>query len=82
MNPNNKIHIQPSNIVQVDNFSIDSIVVLPFQNSARINVYLYCLNEFVCAKTLIISGDDYVNWQSDNPYLLNYVCQKLNFTRL
>lgn len=75
------IKIQPSQI-SIDSFRFSNIGIIPLQNSAWVNVEL--LSEGVLVKTvsLRIDGEDYVNWGSDTPYLINWVCSKLNFTRI
>jgi hypothetical protein len=71
--------ILPSTIV-VDSFKIPSISILVGQNTANINVELYGNNQFIMTRSLQLSGNDYVSWGSDYPYLLNWVCAQLGFT--
>lgn len=71
--------------IMINKFRIARIHIIPLQNSANINVELLSTNvngesEFVKTVSLQITGDDYVAWTSDSPYLINWVCSKLNFT--
>jgi hypothetical protein len=73
--------IVPSNIT-IDRFRISNISVRPLQNSAVICVELFSNNELLKTSYLEISGQEYIDWGTDSPYLLNWVCTKLNFTML
>jgi hypothetical protein len=71
--------IQPSTI-EVDSFKIPSISILVGQNTANVNVELYGNNQFIMTRSLHLSGEEYVSWGSDYPFLLSWVCTQLGFT--
>ncbi len=71
--------IEPSAIV-VDSFKIPSISILVGQNTANINVELYGNNQLITTRSLQLSGEEYVSWGSDYPFLLSWVCIQLGFT--
>ena len=68
--------------ISVNQFRISNISVRPLQNSAMICVELFSNNEMLKTTYLEISGQEYIDWGSDSPYLLNWICAKLNFTLL
>jgi hypothetical protein len=72
--------IQPSPIM-ITKFRIASINIQPLQNSAWINVELMN-DEVVKLVSLQMSGQDYIEWGSDTPYLVNWICSKLNYQLL
>lgn len=73
--------IVPSPIL-IDSFRISNIQIRPLQNSACIVVGLLSNNELVKSVCLDIDGEDYENWGSDTPYLIEWICRKLNFTQV
>ena len=36
--------------------------------------------KFVSTVMIPLAGDDYILWGSDDTYLVNFICEKLNFT--
>lgn len=59
-------------------FSINDIVVTPFQ-SANIFVNLYNVrNECVLTSIFLMEGQEYSNWSDDDEYLINWVKNKIS----
>ena len=49
--------------------------------SASINVYFYDANGSVFkVEELLMEGEDYTNWASNDDYVRNYVCSKLGLS--
>ena len=71
--------ITPANLV-VDGFVIASVYVIFGQNTANIVVNLMSGNLLVQSRTLQMTGSDYTGWQSDTPYVANWVATQLGFT--
>ena len=63
----------------ITRFEIDNIDIRVF-SSARIRVNLYNLaGQLIDIANVILSGDDYANWGSDDQYIINYVANALGF---
>ena len=61
-------------------FNIQRVELVLF-NSARINVELLDeKNNMMDFKIITMEGEDYVNWGSDDNYIINFVANKLGFT--
>jgi hypothetical protein len=64
---------------------IASVSIVPF-TSASISVALYQTDvsnsTFVGSTSVIMPTVDYLKWNSDDQYLINYVFTKLNYTLL
>jgi hypothetical protein len=57
------------------------VVGLDLFNSVTVAVTLHDENRnCVGNRTFVISGDEYMSWNSDDQYLINLVAQKLGFT--
>lgn len=72
--------IEPIQLVTINGFKINNINVKVGQNRADIAIDLLNNGELVQTKYLIIDGSEYVNWASDYPYLINWICGKLGLT--
>jgi hypothetical protein len=67
--------------VLVDGFKIINIQIDINNQKARISVELFYQDVFVCAKYLTMEGEDYSSWgNQDIPFVINWICVKLNFT--
>lgn len=56
------------------------IVLIEFNTSATFRVYLFDSNDKVIDTTIvIIEGQDYLNWNNDDNYVINYIANKLGF---
>ena len=63
----------------ITSFGIDNIDIRVF-SSATIRVNLYNLaGQLIDIANVILSGDDYANWGSDDQYIINYVVNALGF---
>ena len=60
-----------------NNFIIETIAV-NINQSATVALLLKFDNAIVGKKALIMSGDDYKAWGTDDSYVFNWVVQKLN----
>lgn len=62
-------------------FSLD-ITELLLHQSATFRVSLYNVNDkLVDTKFVTLEGDDYTNWGNDDEYILQFLANKLGFTR-
>ena len=59
-----------------NNFTIETIAV-NINQSATVAILLKLDNAIVGKKDLIMSGDDYKAWGTDDSYVFNWVVQKL-----
>ena len=61
-------------------FTIQNIELVLF-NSARITVKLLDENEnMIDLNFLLMAGEDYTNWGTDDNYIFNFVATSLGFT--
>lgn len=60
-------------------FSID-IVMMIFNTSASFRVYLYDIDDkIIDTSYVLLEGEDYLNWNNDDNYVIQYVANKLGF---
>lgn len=60
-------------------FSID-IVLMIFNTSATFRVYLYDVDDkIIDSSEVIVEGQDYLNWNNDDNYIINFIATKLGF---
>jgi hypothetical protein len=83
MNSPSIVPIQPSTETTtkvITSFTVNVMRLELFQ-SVTVNAMLYGANGgFLEVKTLTISGQDYLDWNNDDQYLINKVAQLLGFT--
>ena len=66
----------------VDYFEIN---VVSLNLNISVSVIVNCYDEnssFLFSQTLLIEGDEYLGWGSDDSYLINLISQKLGFSIL
>lgn len=72
--------IQPFNKTTIQTavrFSLD-IVLMIFNTSASFRVYLYDIDDKIIDSSVIdIEGEDYLKWNNDDNYVIQYVANKL-----
>lgn len=74
--------IVPS-VITVNKFRISNISIRPMMSCALVGIELFSEdNKLIQTKYLEISGEEYNQWTSDSPYLVNWICNKLNFALL
>jgi hypothetical protein len=72
-----KIYTITPTTVSIDSFRIASVTIQFGQNQAIIAVDLFGDNSLVQTKYLTMSGNDYSSWQSDSPYVVDWVVAQL-----
>ena len=60
----------------ITSFSIDGIYSTPYQNSATIYSTLYTSDNKKLMKNITISGEDYINWTTDE-FLYLYISDRI-----
>lgn len=74
------ISIQPKDITQTVNKILIKVIHIELNSYAIIKVQTYDSDEkMITCEQLILSGQDYDNWTTDD-YLIQYVCNKYNYT--
>lgn len=78
-------NININEVTQTTTYTSNKIGILIRQiilyTSAAINVYFYDANGSVFkVEELLMEGEDYANWASNDDYIRNFVCSKLNLT--
>jgi hypothetical protein len=79
-----EINIQPVEIIynkQIDNIRI-LIQNIDLNVSASFAVFSYFGNEIIKGDYVVISGEEYQNWQSDDGYVIDLICQKLGYQKI
>ncbi len=71
-------NIQPAPIF-INGFRIQNITLV-YNLKATIYIELLIDNQPVLNKILEMTGEEYQAWNSDDPYLSNWICQQLNFS--
>jgi hypothetical protein len=66
--------------VNITNIEIRVLQLELFTN-VRINVVLLSNTEYIDMVSYILTGTDYTNWNNDDNYIVDYVLNKLDFTR-
>lgn len=77
------VPIEPSTEITtkiITSFTVN-VMRLELFESVTVNAMLYGINgNFLEVKTLTISGQDYLDWNNDDQYLIDKVAQLLGFT--
>lgn len=74
------INILPYSLGSITSFTVEVYQVVLFVK-ARLRVALYDQNGgLVNVKDIDLEGEDYSNWNNDDKYVVDYVCNKLGFT--
>ena len=56
------------------------IVLMIFNTSATFRVCLYdAQDKIIDFQDIIIQGQDYLNWNNNDDYIINYIANKLGF---
>ena len=79
----NSYNIQPKEIITINLINRITIQThnIIMNESVNLLVSYYDDKDKYCETIhLILDGDDYKNWGTDDNYLLNWVCNKLNLT--
>lgn len=73
------INILPFSLGNITSFRVEVYQVVLFVK-ARLRVSLYDENgSLLNIKDMDIEGEDYLNWNNDDKYVVDYVCNKLGF---
>lgn len=75
--------IEPSEKISIKIITSFTVNVLRLElfTSVTVNAILYGAdNNFIEAKTITISGQDYLDWNNNDQYLINKVAEILGFT--
>ena len=79
----NSFNIQPKEIITttlVTRITIQTHNIIMNESVNLLVSYYNDKDKYVETTHLLLDGDDYKNWGSDDNYLLNWVCNKLNLT--
>lgn len=60
------------------------IIVTSLQLNILVSLVVKCYdvnNKFLFDKQFVIEGDEYLNWGSNDDYIINLVCSKMGLTR-
>ena len=60
----------------ITSFSIDGVYSTPYKNNAVIYISLYTADNKKITKNITISGEDYINWTSDE-FLYLYISDRI-----
>lgn len=73
------INVQPVNIVKtIEKIELTEIIVTPF-TGAFIKVMLRDINNvYIDNRNLEMNTEDYLKWQNDDNYIINWTLEKLN----
>ena len=77
-----EFNIQPKEIIVTTNivkFQITEIELILYQG-ANINILMFSENnKFFKSERLLLTQEEYNNWGTDDDYIRDLVCQKLDF---
>jgi len=83
MDQNNNQNIQPATqttSVTVTSFKVE-LICLIFSTSAKFRVMTYDVNNyFVSAVEVVMEGEDYGRWSTDDKYVYQFIARTLGFT--
>ena len=75
------VNVVPSNFnMPITNFKIDWCFNMNLKNSVSFQVFVFNNSQQLYSTQIILSGDDYKNWGTDDDYIVNYVAKKLGLT--
>ena len=75
------IQIVPIDLVkQMTSFSVDGLLMNLFVG-VHVSVSIYDSEQKkIDTRTVYLTGEDYMNWNNDDQYIINKVAEKLGFT--
>jgi hypothetical protein len=73
--------VEPSVYSQtIQYFSIQNTIIIPF-TSATVSVSTFDQNkQYIYNRILTMTKEEYLNWNNNDIYLLNWICSKLGLT--
>jgi hypothetical protein len=80
---NTSINVQASTVTSVKTITSFSVRVQPlelFKSVSIIAILFDSDGSVVDTKFMTLEGDDYLGWNNDDQYIINYVANKLNLT--
>lgn len=79
----NNINIVPCDVSVINKVGSFTIMLQNFKLGISVDLIVSVFNtdkKFISTVLLPLEGEDYLLWGNDDNYLVNYICNKMNFT--
>lgn len=76
-------NIVPCDVSVINKIGSFTIILQNFKLGESVDLIVSLFdtdNKYVSTISIPLAGDDYLNWGVDDEYLVNFICNKLNFT--